>query len=1038
MTTRQRGPLSFFVAVLATFVVGLTTASPSAAATVAPAAPVLLSTVVGVDGVTLRWFQGSTTAGTPTSYVVHRRAAGYDADWVVPTGLSPWSYADGGAPVGVDVTYTVTARNSAGDSPESEPVTARVPVWSGPYNPDRVSLTLVWDEAAPGDDTQRSTVVADATTVPALTAAPGNGGTSFTTGSWREELVLPPGVADGTYPVGPGDGQLPIRAIAGASCVGPAGASVPGGTATVAHGAPSMNGTYASVSVDADLDCANGHRLRAQLRWHTPEPASMLSTAALSVVTAGPGDTATTTITVTNRGSEDLRLGAARFVDADLSTSAPLAVVASTCDGLVLAPVATCSLTVRYTAGSGGSPEGRGVIALATDVGEWELGTVVGQQPAAWAGPQSFAASSSPGRVDLSWQAPTTLDSRLIAGWRVEDVSSGSPVALPTKIATYARSTNVGPLSVGPHSLRLVLLTTDGRAVPSAAVRVSIPSRWLLVTTSTGLRAYDPDGGMTNGGLVGGRSSAVDGIATSPTRAGIVASDGVAAGTRVWLLGPAGEQTRIVTSTSSYPDADPDVSPEGSTVALVRRDPAGSVSLLTVPVSGGAVTAVPNSTGLFNPVWTPDGAALVAVTGSGTLVRIDRATGTRTTIPGTSGAQAVAVSRTGRVAFTVRSSTSTSYDVRVTSLAGGTSTVVASHDIPNHLSWDPTGGWLAVTGAPWSEQPMTQVVDLRSATPVPGRSFPGGISVAWFAPASVAPVASVTVPAWTTSSASLNVGATDADDAPGGLHRECRLDAAAWNPCSAAWKVTGLGAGTHSAAVRVTDPSGQVSPVVQRSWSVDTQAPSVALTALPSVVTSTSLKLGWAAKDTGGSGAATVDVRYRSAPLNTTFGSLTYPSTWSGLKGTTLATTLAAGREYCFSARARDIAGNVGAWSGERCTVVTLDDRSLTASSGWTRGSSAAYAYGTYSRATSSARTLTRTSVQARRLAIVVTTCSTCGAVDVYHAGVKLGRVSLYSATTAYRQVRWLPLQSVTRTGTVILKTTSTKATIVDGLAALH
>src|SRR6476620_1643813 len=140
VTTRQRGPLSFFVAVLATLVVGLTTASPSAAATVAPAAPVLLSTVVGVDGVTLRWFQGSTTAGTPTSYVVHRRAAGYDADWVVPTGLSPWSYADGGAPVGVDVNYMVPARNSAGDSPGSEQVPARVPVGCGAHLPDCLGL----------------------------------------------------------------------------------------------------------------------------------------------------------------------------------------------------------------------------------------------------------------------------------------------------------------------------------------------------------------------------------------------------------------------------------------------------------------------------------------------------------------------------------------------------------------------------------------------------------------------------------------------------------------------------------------------------------------------------------------------------------------------------------------------------------------------------------------------------------------------------------------------------------------------------------
>ena len=117
---------------------------------------------------------------------------------------------------------------------------------------------------------------------------------------------------------------------------------------------------------------------------------------------------------------------------------------------------------------------------------------------------------------------------------------------------------------------------------------------------------------------------------------------------------------------------------------------------------------------------------------------------------------------------------------------------------------------------------------------------------------------------------------------------------------------------------------------------------------------------------------------------------------------------------------------------------MTLDDRSLTASSGWTRGASSAYAYGTYSRASASGLSLTRPSVQGRRLAIVVTTCPTCGAVDVYHAGVRLGRVSLYSATTSYRQIRWLPLQSVTRTGSVVVRTSSSKTSVLDGIAVWH
>jgi transposase-like protein len=66
------------------------------------------------------------------------------------------------------------------------------------------------------------------------------------------------------------------------------------------------------------------------------------------------------------------------------------------------------------------------------------------------------------------------------------------------------------------------------------------------------------------------------------------------------------------------------------------------------------------------------------------------------------------------------------------------------------------------------------------------------------------------------------------------------------------------------------------------------------------------------------------------------------------------------------------------------------------------------------------------------------TTCSTCGSVDVYHAGVKLGRLSLYSATTRTRQVKWLPLESVTRYGTVTVRSTGTRQVIIDGLAIAH
>ncbi|WP_406832866.1 hypothetical protein ABEG17_08585 [Pedococcus sp. KACC 23699] len=1019
-------------------------ATSSSAATTVPEAPTALSATAGVDGVLLSWSRGSTqTGGVPTSYVVHRRATGHDLDVSVATAITSasWNYPDRAVPPGTEATYTVSAHNDAGDSAESAPVTVTVPSWDGPYTPDRVSLTLVWDHAVGGDEAPLSTVAATADTTPSVTQKWDNG-VSFSADGWQHALVLPRHVQDGTYAIGQETGQLPLRAMAGSgSCGSPAGGSAPGGTATVSRSADTFDGFYASISVDATFECENGQHLHAQLRWHTPDAARFLSAPALSTVTAAPGATADRSVTVTNSGSVPMVLGSARFVDASLSTAAPLTVVGSTCEGATLAAGATCAVTVRYAAGAASSREGRGVLTIGTAEGDWDLGLVAGQQPARYSGPQALAGSSSPGRITLTWTAPWTIESRLIAGWRVEDVEGSTPVVLQNRSENYLTTTVLKEPAPGAHRLRLVMLISDGREVASEPIPLTVATRWLLTTTSKGVQAYDADGGITNGGTLGGRSTSTSGIATSPTRKALVVGEGPFSG-RVQLVDLGGNLLRGLTYDPTFADTDPDVSPDGATIALMRPGYSGATnrpsSLITVPAAGGPLTTVPSSTGLSNPVWTPDGTALIATADSGAgLVRIVPGTGARTSIPGTAGAAAVAVSRTGRVAYAL-TGWGGSGQVRLTGLTGGTSTLVGTHVGATDLSWDPTGQWLAVTGAPYGEPSVTQLFDLRGSAPVRVRQLPGGDSVSWSVPISAAPTSSVTAPAWTTSTASLGLGATDPDDAPGGLTRECMLDGGAWTPCAATWQRTGLAAGRHTASTRATDPSGQVSAIAQRSWSVDTQAPTITVAALPSTIIGSSLKLAWTVSDRGGSGVGPVSVRYRSASLNTSYGALTYPATWQAFTGASMTTTLSSGRQYCFSARVRDVAGNTSSWSVERCTSVVLDDRALTASSGWTRGTGSAHAYGTYSRATSIGRTLTRTSVQARRIALVATTCSTCGAVDVYHAGVKVGRVSLYSATTSYRRVLWLPLQSTVRSGSVVVKTTSTKQAIVDGIAVLH
>lgn len=1042
--------------------VGPAMAAPSITiVTAVPSVPFNIATHAGVDGVRVSWWRGSVTADAPPpwSYVVRRRAEGHDLMWVVfadPTSTS-WSTSDLTLPVGLAATYTVAARNAAGDgvSGESAPASATVPAWEGPYPNARKVLTMVWDEAeaAGGPLSDRATTQATADSTVPLAQGWENGDlVGFSSGP-GSAFALSRDTPDGDYTVGPGEGLLKVLATSGARCLALNGDS-PSGTASVHRTAPSLSGGYASITVDADLVCGDGHRLRVELRWSTSEDFHALDTPPLTVLEAQPDLVATRDITVTNTGSLDATLGDARLIDADLSTTAPLTITGSTCQGRILAPGQTCAVTVRYTAGPAGSKEGNGILVVPADFGEVELGRVVGQQPASLSGPQNVTVSPAPGRVDISWRPPSTLDTRLISSWRIEEDTSGSTTVLQKLLNSYAQFGRITVLGVGNHTLRVVMRTGDGREISTAPMVMTVPRRWLLVATTSGVRALDPDGGTTAAepfdiGFGSRPGTSTVGVAFSPVRDKVIVAQGPAAGS-IWTYSPTGSALHTLSSQPLFGDDGPAVSPDGARVIVHRAGYTGSEtrdsSLVLIPTIGGAETVVPASSGLSAPDWTPDGTAVIAVQNWKSLVRVAPATGARTPLPGTAlgsspfeEISAVSVSRTGRVAYAATVPGGGRVDIRLTSLTGGTFTLLGAQDALWDLVWDPSGRWLAATGGPYGSPQHTYVYD-TAATPALVRTLDlGGSAVAWLDTASVAPVASLTAPLWTTRAASLAVGASDPDDAIGGLRRECRLDAATtWTACGPTWALSGLAVGKHTAYARVTDPSGLRSPAVSRTWSVDATMPTVALGAVPSVLTGAAFTLTWTAADSGGSGLASYDVRERYASSAGRFGGYVYPAAWQGLRTRSLALRMSPGFQYCFSTRARDLAGNVGTWSPERCTAVAFDDRAMSATSGWTRGTSASYAYGTWSLATRSAVSLSRGSVQGRRIVLVVTTCPACGSVDVYHAGIRVGRVSLYSAKAAARQLRWLPLQSVTRTGTVVVRTTSSKVVYVDGVAVLH
>jgi hypothetical protein len=228
--------------------------------------------------------------------------------------------------------------------------------------------------------------------------------------------------------------------------------------------------------------------------------------------------------------------------------------------------------------------------------------------------------------------------------------------------------------------------------------------------------------------------------------------------------------------------------------------------------------------------------------------------------------------------------------------------------------------------------------------------------------------------------------------------------------------------------VRVRDRATSAIEGAQTGVNVTTTVapPTASMTALPLYRTTLAVPLAWT-----GTGAVSYDVRYRRAAWSGGFGS---PVIW---KWATTATsgsfTAAKGYTYCFSARSRAASGGVSTWTAETCTTTPIDDRLLTATGSWTRGTGTAYFGGTFSRSTTAGARLTRTNARYKRLVLVATTCPTCGTVAVYAGSTLLKEISLYSATTVNQKRLTVRTYAALQSGTVSVRVKSGRA-IVDGL----
>ena len=201
---------------------------------------------------------------------------------------------------------------------------------------------------------------------------------------------------------------------------------------------------------------------------------------------------------------------------------------------------------------------------------------------------------------------------------------------------------------------------------------------------------------------------------------------------------------------------------------------------------------------------------------------------------------------------------------------------------------------------------------------------------------------------------------------------------------------------------------------------VDVAAPAIGIAGNPAFTQFTSQRFTYSAVDNK-TGVRSFDVRWQQATTNQAYGAWAYPVGWQNTTATSQNLTgLVKGRTYCFSVRARDVAGNVSAWSRSLCTAKMLDDRAAVASTGWSRPYGLRGWYeGSYSRSSTFGATL-KVAGAFTRVALTGQTCRGCGAIRVYVGLTLVSTVNFNAATTGMKS--WVSPVLSLRTATVTLR----------------
>jgi dipeptidyl aminopeptidase/acylaminoacyl peptidase len=493
--------------------------------------------------------------------------------------------------------------------------------------------------------------------------------------------------------------------------------------------------------------------------------------------------------------------------------------------------------------------------------------------------------------------------------------------------------------------------------------------------------------------------------------------------TRLVAPGELGVPAKLWTSTA--PITHLSWSPDGSRIAFQSPEN-GTPCVYVVPAAGGAPVKI--TCDVTSPSWMPDAQTLVVsdrrFDADDRFAQIKAAPGGAriATLPAPTAAAdgaAVRVSPDGRqVAFGSGS------DVKLIDFSSDTITVTRTLDATvRSINWSPDGkSLLALSDGNnlTSIYPSTHgAVELDTNTSAPRRD------IAW------QQLGLVIAPTLQVVGTRASI-VFDSSALPPGTTFTCSAGTSAPAPCTSPYQATGLRQIENTVVITAKEPDGRVT-TARRTLTVDETAPVARVTA-PNYQSSVAATANITVSATDASGVASYDVRYRRASFAAPYSAYIQP--WTNTTATTMTLAVAAGYEYCVSVRAKDKLGNIGAWSAERCFSRPLDDRSMSmATTGWARGSSSKFYFGTDTQTTASGKALTRT-VQGKRFFLVATRCPSCGAVAVYAGNRLLSTVNLAYPTTHYQVVLGLPVQSTLFSGTLTVRTVSTgKLVQIDGLA---